>query len=182
MTSEEIKEQVSMTAVLSKYGVEVKRGMCKCPFHNDRSPSMKVYKDGCHCFTCSKSWDIFSFIQEYERCDFKAAFVSLGGTYKGSLQTESDKILAQRRFKAQKEAKERAEQEQNKLRFMLLYSMKIVEVASKFFKPYSDEWCYAKNEYPIIEYYLESFISGKEIDKQDVYRRYRKLKSRYIDL
>lgn len=182
MTTEEIKEQVSMTSLLFQYGIEVKRGMCKCPFHNDRSPSMKVYKDGCHCFTCSKSWDVFSFVQEYENCDFKTAFINLGGTYKGTLQTETDRILAQRRYAAQKEAKQRAKAENDKLRKMLLHSFQIVQSACEFFEPYSEGWCTAKNEYPIIEHYLELFISGEEVNKQDVYRRYRKLKSRYIDV
>lgn len=46
-----------------------------CPFHNDRSPSMNVnptigiYK----CFACGAGGDVFKFVQEHEKLDFKGA-------------------------------------------------------------------------------------------------------------
>ena len=46
-----------------------------CPFHNDRSPSMNVnptlgiYK----CFACGAAGDVFKFVQEHEKLDFRGA-------------------------------------------------------------------------------------------------------------
>ncbi|WP_405342389.1 DNA primase [Fibrobacter sp.] len=46
-----------------------------CPFHDDRSPSMNVnpslgiYK----CFACGAGGDVFKFVQEHEKMDFKGA-------------------------------------------------------------------------------------------------------------
>lgn len=47
----------------------------RCPFHDDRSPSMNVnpslgiYK----CFACGAGGDVFKFVQEHEKMDFKGA-------------------------------------------------------------------------------------------------------------
>ena len=74
-----------MPDVMARYGIEVKRNMCSCPFHGaDKHPSMKVFKDGFKCFGCGKHGDIFSFVQEIENCDFKQAFFILGGSYEHS--------------------------------------------------------------------------------------------------
>ena len=44
-----------------KYGLRVGHsGMCKCPFHNDRNPSMKVDKRF-HCFGCQADGDVINF-------------------------------------------------------------------------------------------------------------------------
>ena len=47
----------------------------RCPFHDDRSPSMSVnstlgiYK----CFACNAGGDVFKFIMEHEKIDFRSA-------------------------------------------------------------------------------------------------------------
>ena len=47
----------------------------RCPFHDDRSPSMNVnpslgiYK----CFACGAGGDVFKFVQEHEKLDFRGA-------------------------------------------------------------------------------------------------------------
>jgi hypothetical protein len=48
---------------------------CVCPFHADKNPSMKLYKNTntVHCFSCSKSWDTIAFIQELEGLSFHEA-------------------------------------------------------------------------------------------------------------
>lgn len=82
MTVEEIKQQNTMRDVVTRYGIEVNRsGFCKCPFHNEKTASMKIYKDSFYCFGCHAGGDIFTFIQKIEGVDFKTAFESLGGTY-----------------------------------------------------------------------------------------------------
>lgn len=81
MTKEQIKENTDMSEVLKEYGISVNRGMCKCPFHDDNRPSMKVHKDGVTCFTCGETWDLFGFVMKMEGIDFKAAFKRLGGNF-----------------------------------------------------------------------------------------------------
>jgi hypothetical protein len=55
-------------------------GFCRCPFHNEKTPSMKYYPDSntVHCFgACSKSYDIIDYIMLRDNCSFKEAINKL---------------------------------------------------------------------------------------------------------
>ena len=42
-----VKEAVSMQQVAEYYGLQLNRkGLCQCPFHQDKNPSLKIYPDG----------------------------------------------------------------------------------------------------------------------------------------
>jgi len=49
----EIKQKLSILAVLNHYGLPVKKGHIACPFHNDKTPSMRVYEktNTVYCFS-----------------------------------------------------------------------------------------------------------------------------------
>lgn len=75
---ERIKREVRIESFISRY-VKLKqtgkRFLGLCPFHKEKTPSFTVSPSlGIfHCFGCGKSGDIFSFVQEYEKVDFKKA-------------------------------------------------------------------------------------------------------------
>ena len=71
--TERIKSIVTMPDLAERYGVTVRRGMCCCPFHGDRHPSMKIYQDGYHCFACGANGDVISWVMQYDRVGFSAA-------------------------------------------------------------------------------------------------------------
>lgn len=57
----QIKEQVSTRAVAEHYGHKVNRnGMMRCPFHKDKTPSMKVDQNFI-CFGCQEKGDVIDF-------------------------------------------------------------------------------------------------------------------------
>lgn len=52
----QIKMAVSMKEAAEYYGLEVNRGnMICCPFHADRTPSMKLNEDYFYCFGCGSA-------------------------------------------------------------------------------------------------------------------------------
>lgn len=54
-----IKEAVPIREAAGYYGINVKsNGMCRCPFHDDRTPSMKLYDDNYYCFGCGAHGDV----------------------------------------------------------------------------------------------------------------------------
>lgn len=54
----EVKEQVTARQAAEYYGVQVdRRGMAKCVFHDDHTPSMKVDRRY-HCFGCQADGDV----------------------------------------------------------------------------------------------------------------------------
>lgn len=66
----ELRERLSPAEVAQEYGYAADRaGMISCPFHGeDRHPSMKVYADGFHCFTCQWHGDVVRFVSELTGC------------------------------------------------------------------------------------------------------------------
>ena len=55
----QIKMAVSVKEAAEYYGLEVKRGnMICCPFHDDRTPSMKLNEDYFYCFGCGAAGDV----------------------------------------------------------------------------------------------------------------------------
>ena len=58
---EAVKQSVSAREAAEHYGIEVKRnGMACCPFHDDRTPSMKLDRRF-HCFGCGADGDVIDF-------------------------------------------------------------------------------------------------------------------------
>lgn len=54
-----------MRTVTEGYGLEISHGgMALCPFHNERTPSAKIYPDALHCFGCGTHVDVISFTQK----------------------------------------------------------------------------------------------------------------------
>ena len=59
---EAVKDAIPTITAAEHYGIEVKRnGMACCPFHDDRTPSMKVDKRF-HCFGCQEDGDVIDFV------------------------------------------------------------------------------------------------------------------------
>ncbi len=76
----EIKEQLNIHQVLAYYNIAVKGKQCCCPFHDDKTPSMKVYEETntVHCFSgncehTGKAIDVIDFILHKENCTKKDA-------------------------------------------------------------------------------------------------------------
>lgn len=60
----------SVIAYELKYATQDTNYSICCPFHNDRTPSMRVYPDSddgvgsCYCFACGKTWIPYTFIRD----------------------------------------------------------------------------------------------------------------------
>ena len=62
---QQIKSSLNLIDVAKYYGVEVNRsGFTSCLFHNERTPSLKLYDDHFHCFGCGKSGDVIALIAQ----------------------------------------------------------------------------------------------------------------------
>lgn len=79
----EIRNSVDIVSVISSYIPLVKKGknyFGVCPFHDDTNPSMSVSSDKqiYKCFSCGASGNVFNFVMDYEKVDFKEALKILG--------------------------------------------------------------------------------------------------------
>lgn len=145
-TVSEIKQQYSMREIVERYGFHPNRaGFIPCPFHKEKTASMKIFKDSYCCFgECGETGDIFTFIQKMDNCDFKTAFYSLGGTYQKP--TDNSKLAVYRI----KKAKENREKKEERLRAKMQFNNMLIGIYVTWLKrlePMSDAWCDCMNEY-----------------------------------
>jgi len=75
---EEIKSKIDIVDLIQSYIPLKKRGKnfwANCPFHGEKTPSFTVSPDLqiFKCFGCGKAGDIFTFVQEYEKIEFREA-------------------------------------------------------------------------------------------------------------
>ena len=62
---EAVKAAVPMRTAAERFGLEVNyAGMVRCPFHEDHTPSMKLYDDHFYCFGCGRHGDVVDLTAE----------------------------------------------------------------------------------------------------------------------
>ena len=78
---EAVKQTVTTRQAAENYGIDVNRaGKAQCPFHNDRTPSMKVDKRF-HCFGCGADGDVIDFTSKLYGLDAKSAAEKLAADF-----------------------------------------------------------------------------------------------------
>jgi len=71
---EELRDEISMSEVLEYCKVNTDNNPTTCPFHDSKGGHCLGFNnETAHCFHCEGSWNIFSMIRDYMKCDFKDA-------------------------------------------------------------------------------------------------------------
>lgn len=76
---DEIRRNIDIVALMQAHGIDLQeRGRewtGRCPFHDDRHPSMSVnpIKNVYHCHACGAGGDAFTFVMAHYRCEFTEA-------------------------------------------------------------------------------------------------------------
>ena len=74
---EAVKQSVTTRQAAEHYGIHVGRnGMACCPFHHDKTPSMKLDRRY-HCFGCGADGDVIDFVSRLEQATPKEAALML---------------------------------------------------------------------------------------------------------
>lgn len=179
MTSEEIKQTVTMPELMKSNGIHIRNNMCSCPFHgHDRHPSMKVFKDGATCFTCGWNGDVFKFVMDYNHVDFRTAYTSLGGTY-ARHENERARVQSKARLLAEKQARERKRLNDKRAFAALNDSIRICQAVIDEYGPYTDEWCSAQNRLHYLIALQDEYLQKQEIDT-DVFRVHREIRQQFL--
>ena len=80
--AETIKESISMRDICEKYGIAINRsGFAVCPFHNEKTPSMKIYEEHYYCFGCGAHGDVTDFVARLFRISQYDAAVKLNADF-----------------------------------------------------------------------------------------------------
>lgn len=74
---ETVKQSVTTRQAAERYGIRVERnGMCRCPFHDDSTPSMKLDR-WYYCFGCGATGDVIDFVSQLRGIGSKEAAILL---------------------------------------------------------------------------------------------------------
>ncbi len=138
MTKEEIKSLYSMRDILERYKIPQpnRAGFICCPFHKEKTASMKIFAKDFHCFGCGAHGDIFTFVMLMDRLSFKEAFAELGGDYENSFSARLRIYQEQKKREMQRKASERLKHKKE-LNYLLM------DVYRKWLgrlEPFSDAW------------------------------------------
>jgi DNA primase len=63
----EIKERITLDEVARWLGLTPQRGFIACPFHQEKTPSLKLFENRFHCFGCGTSGDVIDFAAQVLR-------------------------------------------------------------------------------------------------------------------
>lgn len=78
---EAVKQSVTARQAVEHYGIRVGRnGMVCCPFHEDRTPSMKADRRY-HCFGCQADGDVIDFVSRLEGIPAREAALRLAADF-----------------------------------------------------------------------------------------------------
>ena len=113
-----IKDRLTMREVLLHYGYELNRAkfIC-CPFHNEKTPSMKIFEKDYHCFGCGANGDVITLVQKLFNLSFPDALKKIDVDFGLNLYGEHtfDELrrshYKQKQIEAEKERKEREKQQ-----------------------------------------------------------------------
>lgn len=116
-----IKQTLDLRDVVARYGLEPDRhGYVKCPFHTEKTGSMKVWRDHYKCFGCGAHGDVISFVQSYEHTEFPEAMETLNRDFDLGLPFDDEKtplkVLRERQKRAQEAEKAREGQRLSELK------------------------------------------------------------------
>lgn len=174
-----VKEAVSTRQAAEYYGIKANRsGMCRCPFHDDRSPSMKV-DSRFHCFGCGADGDVINFTARLFDLTNKEAAEKLAGDF--GIEYEKWKPPDRKTQKENQKQNLRARRFEETDRFFYIgltdYYHTLLRWKDDFApktpdEEWDDRFCEALQNISIIEYVMDCYLEAGTEEKIDIMNEY----------
>jgi hypothetical protein len=169
---EAVKAAVTTRTAAENYGIEVRRnGMARCPFHPDKTPSMKL-DTRYHCFGCQADGDVIDFTARLFGLSPKAAAVKLSqdfgiGYERGNTQRPHSVLAELAEKRKQQEAETRC------FRVLCDYYHLLRGWKERFAPKSPDEelhplYCEAIKKIDYTEYLLDAFLSDGPEERREI--------------
>lgn len=171
---EAVKEAVATRQAAEAYGIPVRRsGMCLCPFHNDKNPSMKV-DQRFHCFGCQADGDVIDFTAKLFGLTVKEAAIKLAADFGISYNARGHDPPVKKPAKPKiRDALRQRQAEQRCFRAYAGYLHLLEDWKERYApKPEDAQWhplfveALQKRDY--VEYLLDTLLTGTEAEKAAV--------------
>lgn len=151
---ETIKQNLNLIDVAKFYGIEVSRsGFTSCLFHNERTPSLKLYSDHFYCYGCCKSGDVISLVaQRLNVSQFESAKIIMNDFH---LSSEEIKVTVKPQIQLSY-----SEWERQTIRLLNKYLDYLKNFERTYApkdenEPINNIWVESLHKQPLIEYYLD---------------------------
>ena len=128
---EAVKQSVTTRQAAEHYGIHVGRnGMACCPFHNDKTPSMKLDRRY-HCFGCGADGDVIDFAAALYGLAKKEAAVQLANDFGLSYEDWKPPGKAKKPKPRQKSPEEQFQEAKNRCSRILADYLHLLQIAPK---------------------------------------------------
>ena len=119
MTAEAVKRAVSSQQAALAYGIEINRkGFAKCPFHSEKTASLKFFPDGgFKCFGCGAAGSVIDFTMQLFDLGFRETVTKLD--YDFNLGLSGQKPSRKQRVETAKRIRENEEKERLRAQYEL---------------------------------------------------------------
>lgn len=180
-----VKDELNTRQVVESYGVQVRHnGMCCCPFHGDKNPSMKVDNKRFHCFGCGEDGDVIQFAAKYfdlSRYEAAKKLAEDFGVSYDRWKPERDKDGKPMKPKPRPKSPEQIyrEKEHHFYREISDHYHRLREWKEEY-KPQSmdEEWddrfAEALNYIPLLERIMDEFLAGNRTDREELFQAHAK--------
>lgn len=147
MRAEQIKQAVRLTDALDFYGITVNRaGFCSCPFHPEKTPSMRIYKDDSfYCFGCGAHGDVIDLVMRLFGLSFTEAVDKLAADFHLTRKNDArtlhfalETFLRRKERERQQETHKRLQSEYNDSVRWLRVTETATDIAAQFQKDEED--------------------------------------------
>ena len=168
-----------MLDIFNRYGIEINnRGFVKCPFHAEKTPSLKIYKNNTkyHCFGCGFNGGVIDFVMKYFNITFKQAINKLNYDFSLALPS-GDKLGVRDRRKYKMIEEERRKKAEIKAFIKNHYEDMYWEYFDEWKRLDDNKWRYAPKDinekwHPLFVEALDNLVYIEHIlDMYDTERR-----------
>lgn len=173
---EEVKELVNVPTVARHYGIKVSRSnMAVCPFHDEKTASMKLYEKNYHCFGCQAHGDAIQLVQELFNIKPVEAVKRINSDFGLGLDLEKPPDMQEVNRRRQELERQKAEQ-QNRERihnillsyFALLDKYKIRYAPKNLDTEPDERYVYAIHHIEYAWYLLETFNHTDTEEQEEI--------------
>ena len=95
----QIKNMLDIKQVIEYYGISINNnGFASCPFHQEKTPSFKVYYDSFYCFGCGENGTVIDFVMKYYNMTNIEAVKKLNGDFGLGLPIDGNRVCVKFAF------------------------------------------------------------------------------------
>lgn len=158
--------QLDLIDVARQYGLSERGNMANCIFHNDRTPSMKLYHDHFHCFGCGVHGDVTDFTAQLFSLSKYEAAKKLCSNFGITQNASPQKIMPRLKAISQREKENRA------INTLIEYSKMLRENAERYAPKSADEELHplfveSLQQQSIYEYYLNVLMEASSDERAE---------------